>query len=63
MTYKKALQDSAKARDTKRFVGLLDKLSEKGANIMAVPMICDVNRVGYDAHRWAWDTLEDWQDS
>ena len=62
-TITQALQESARMRDTARFNKLLDQIANKGRDVMGVPMVCDVNRVGYEAHRWAWDQLEDWQNA
>jgi hypothetical protein len=63
MTITQALQESAKTRNAERFTRLLNQLDRKGRDVMGVPLICDVNSVGYQAHRWAWDQLEDWQNA
>ena len=44
-------------RNTKKLFKLLDNMKDPSI----LPLICDVNAVGIDGHRFAWDTLEDWQ--
>jgi hypothetical protein len=61
MTITAALQESAKTQNAHRFTRLLNKMERKGMDVMCIPLICDVNRVGIKAHQWAWDQLEDWQ--
>ena len=58
-----ALQESAKDQDAIRFERLINLMDRKGMDVMVIPFLCDVNRVGIKAHRWAWDQLEDWQNA
>lgn len=49
-------------RNTVEMFKLLDYLEDlKGGHPDHLPLICDINRCGHEGHRWAWDTLEDWQ--
>ena len=58
-----ALQESAKDQDAIRFERLINLMDRKGMDVMVIPFLCDVNRVGIKTHRWAWDQLEDWQNA
>jgi len=63
MKLDKALQDASKTRDKSRMNRLFNQMERQGLDYMATPFICAVNLVGHKAHRFAWDCLEDWQDS
>lgn len=60
MTIAQAAIKYTKERNTQKIMDLLDYLSEKG-DPTHLPLICDINRVGIEGHRWAWRVLEDWR--
>ena len=60
MTILEAARKATKTQNTTLAHKVLDKMEQKG-NPMDFPLICDINSCGRDGHKWAWDTLEDWQ--
>ena len=58
-----ALKEASKTQDKARMVRLFNQMERKGMDFTATPLICAVNLVGLKAHRFAWDCLEDWQNS
>lgn len=64
MNIQNALIESANTQDSTRFRRLIDKLDGKGVPVTDLPiMVLNVNAVGLKAHEWAWDQIEDWQNS
>jgi hypothetical protein len=64
ITIQQAAVKFVKARDAKKLFQLLDKLAgDLRFNPADLPLICNINRCGQDGHSFAWDVLEDWQNS
>ena len=58
-----ALKEASKTQDKARMIRLFNQMERNGMDFTVTPLICAVNLVGLNAHRFAWDFLEDWQNS
>lgn len=63
MTYAERAIQIVNERDAKKMFRFLDRLEAKGMNLDSLPLVCDINACGHEGHRWAWDILEEWQNS
>jgi hypothetical protein len=64
MTIFEATIKAAKEQNKELLFKVLNKIESTGkGNPQDVVLMADINAVGYDSHRWAWDTFEAWQNA
>ena len=64
MTIFEATIKAAKEQNKELLLKVLNKIESTGkGNPQDVVLMADINAVGYDSHRWAWDTFEAWQNA